>query len=64
VTIPPLQIRSSAAAQMNHVKRFNHVLWGRSVTVVLAKLLKDTALNDTSNDGQTTNAAVIHAPLQ
>src|SRR5215831_9073929 len=39
---------------MNHVKRFNHVLWGRSVTVVLAKLLKDTALNDTSNDEQTT----------
>ena len=50
--------------QMNHVKRFNHLLWGRSVTAVLAKLRKDTALNDTSNDEQTTNAAATDAPLQ
>src|ERR1044071_63031 len=58
VTIPPLQIRSSAATQMNHAKRFSHLLQ-RSVTAVLAKLRKDTAPNDTSNDEQTTNAAVI-----
>jgi hypothetical protein len=49
---------------MNQVKRFSHLLYRRSVTAVLAKLRKDTALNDTSNDEQTTNAAVIDTPLQ
>jgi len=48
---------------MNHVKRFIHLLWRPCVTAVLAKLRKDTALNDTSNDEQTTNAAVMDAPL-
>src|SRR4030095_428366 len=54
VTIPPLQIRSSAATQRNHVKRFSHLLYSQSVTAVLAKFCKDTALNDTSNDEETT----------
>ncbi|HYK23067.1 MAG TPA: hypothetical protein VEU75_00220, partial [Candidatus Acidoferrum sp.] len=44
VTIPPLQMRNSAATQMNHVKRFNHLLKRRSVTAEFAKLRKDKAL--------------------
>jgi hypothetical protein len=30
VTIPPLQMRSSAAMQMNHAKRFSQILDGIS----------------------------------